>query len=199
MKKFIIPVLLVFIFSSCNPWKFLGEYDHDVDFKTFKTFGLLNWDPVNDKQVSPQTKKYLLMAIKDELESRGYIYQKDNADLMVSVFILIQEETSYSAYSDHYAGYSGYGSVGVGVGIGSGGASVGVVGYGMPGMYPYTAVSHDYNVGTVVIDLLDHSKKKLVWQGVAAGRLANEEAKEDNIKRDIGRLFQTLPVKKVKK
>ncbi len=200
MKKiiFIIPLLIIFL-SSCNPWKFLGEYDHDVDFSTYKTFGLLSWDPVNDKQVSPQTKEYLLMSIKDELESRGYIYQKDDADLQVSIFIIIQEKTSYSAYSDHYAGYSGYGSIGVGVGVGTGGASVGVVGYGMPGMYPYTAVKHDYNVGTVVVDLLDHSKKKLVWQGVATGRLANEEAKEGNVKRDIGRLFQTLPVKKVKK
>jgi len=66
-------------------------------------------------------------------------------------------------------------------------------------MYPYTAVKHDYNIGTVVIDLLDHSKKKIVWQGVATGRIANEEAKESNVKKDIERLFQKLPVKKVKK
>ena len=199
MKKLIIPVLFVFILSSCNPWKFLGKYDHDVNFDTFKTFGLLNWDPVNDKQVSPQTKEYLLMSIKDEMESRGWVYKKSDADLMVSVFIIIQEETSYSAYSDHYAGYNGYGAVSLGIGVGSGGVGVGAVGYGMPGMYPYTAVSHDYNVGTLVIDLLDHTKKKIVWQGVATGRLAHDEPKEDNIKRDISRLFQTLPVKKVKK
>lgn len=199
MKKLFLPLILITILSSCNSWKFIGEYDHDVDFSNFKTFGLLSWDPVNDKEVSPQTKQYILMSIKNEMESRGYIYQKDNADLQISIFVIVQEETSYSAYSDHYAGYSGYGSIGVGVGVGSGGTSVGVVGYGMPGMYPYTAVKHDYNVGTVVIDLLDHSKKKLVWQGVATGRITNEEAKEGNVQRDIGRLFQTLPVKKVKK
>jgi len=93
-----------------------------------KLFGLLSWDPVNDKEVSPQTKQYILMSIKDEMESRGYIYQKDNAALQISIFIVVQEETSYSAYSNHYAGYSGYGSIGVGVGVGTGGTSVGVVG-----------------------------------------------------------------------
>lgn len=199
MKKLILPLLIIFMLSSCNPWKFVSEYDHDVDFTTFKTFGLLNWDKHNDSQVSPETRDYILMSIKDELEKRGYVYQKDNADLQVSVFIIIQEETSYSAYSDHYAGYSGYGGVAVGIGVGTGGVGVGAVGYGMPSMYPYTAVKHDYNVGTIVIDLLDHAKKKRIWQGVASGRLANEVAKEGNVKKDISRLFQTLPVKIVKK
>jgi len=137
------------------------------------------------------------------LEARGYIYQEKNADLQVSVFAVVEEKTSYSAYSDHYAGYNGYGSVaiGVGVGVGSGGTSagVGVVGYGSPGMYPYTAVTHDYNVGTVVVDLLDHSKKRIVWQGVATGRIDHNEATEQEVKTNINRLFEEMPVKKVKK
>ena len=74
---------------------------------------------------------------------------------------------------------------------------VGAVGYGMP-MYPYSVVKHDYNMGTVVVDLLDHSKKQIVWQGVATGRIARETASESNVKRDIGRLFKKLPVKKIK-
>ncbi len=199
MKKLILPFLIILFLTSCNPWKYIGEYDHEVDFSTYKTFGLLNWDKFNDSQVPPQTKEYILLSIKGEMEKRGYIYQKDNADLQVSVYIIINEETSYSAYSDKVAGYSGYGSVGVGVSVGSGGAGVGVVGYGMPTMYPYTAVKHDYNVGTVVVDLWDHSKKKQVWQGVASGRVAHDEAKEGRVNSSMSRLFQTLPVKPVKK
>jgi len=198
MKKIILPLLFILLVSSCNTWKFVSEYDHDADFSSYKTFGLLNWERHNDDQVSKQTKKYILMSIKSEMESRGYIYQENNADLQVSVFIIISEETSYSAYSDHYAGYSGYGSIGVGVGVGSGGASVGVVGYGMPGMYPYTAVKHDYDVGTFVVDLLDPKKKRTVWQGLASGRLGNEAAKESKVQKDVNRLFQTFPVEKIK-
>jgi len=198
MKKFILPLMVILFLSSCNPWKFVGEYDHNVDFATFKTFGLLNWDVTNDKVVSPETKKYILMAIKSQLEERGYVYQEKDADLQVSVFVLIQEETSYSAYANHYAGYTGYGDVAVGVGVGSGGVGVGAVGYGMPN-YPYTVVNHDYNVGTVIVDLLDSAKKKRVWQGVASGRIANGTASESNVNKDMNRLFATLPVKKVKK
>ncbi len=199
MKKLILPLILIFFLTSCNPWKYVGEYDHEIDFSTYTTFGLLNWDKHNDSQVSPQTKEYILMAIKSEMEQRGYVYQKDNADLQASIYILINEETSYSAYADRYAGYSGYGAVGVGVSVGSGGVGVGAVGYGMPSMYPYTAVKHDYNVGTVIFDLLDHKKKKMIWQGVASGRVAHDEAKESNVNKAVARVFQTLPVKKVKK
>lgn len=198
MKKFILPLLIVFFLSSCNPWKYVGEYDHNVDFSHYKTFGLLNWDTTNDKVVKPQTKEYILMAIKDQLEQRGYVYQENGADLMVSVFVLIKEETSYSAYANHYAGYTGYSSVAVGIGVGSGGTSVGAYGYGMP-TYPYTSVSHDYDVGSVIVDLLDSSKKKQVWQGVATGRIAREEVTEKGVQRDMSRLFATLPVKKAKK
>ncbi len=199
MKKYLLPLIIILFITSCNPWKFVSEYGHEVDFKKFKTFGLLNWDPHNDKEVSPQTKKFILLSIKDELEKRGYVYQEKDADLQVSVFIIINEETSYSAYSDHYAGYTGYGGVAVGIGVGSGGVGVGAVGYGLPTTYPYTTIKHDYNVGTFVFDLLDHSKKRIVWQGVAKGRIGNESASEKNIRRDVGRVFQTLPVKKVKK
>jgi len=200
MRNIILSMLLILFVSSCNTWKFVGEYDHEVDFNKYKTFGLLNWERHNDDQVSKQTKKYILLSIKDEMESRGYIYQEKDADLQVSVFIIISEETSYSAYASQMAGYGGYGSVGIGVGVGSGGASAGVVGYGMAGgLYPYTAVKHDYNVGTFVIDLLDPKMKRTVWQGLASGRVANEQPKEGSIKKDVGRLFQTFPIKKIKK
>jgi len=197
MKKFILPLVLILLYS-CNSWKFVAEYDHEVDFSAYKTFGLLNWDPHNDEVVSPQTKKYILTSIKNELEARGYVYLETNADLQVSVFAIVQEETNYAAYTNHYAGYSGYGAVGVGVGVGSGGAGVGVVGYGMQA-YPYTVYKNDYNIGTLVIDLLDHSKKQIIWQGVTTGRLNNEAAAEGSVNSDIGRLFAKMPVKKVKK
>jgi hypothetical protein len=66
-------------------------------------------------------------------------------------------------------------------------------------MYPYTAVTHDYHVGTVVIDLLDDAKKQIVWQGVATGRVGNEEASEGDVRKNIGRLFAKMRVEKVKK
>lgn len=198
MRTIFLSILLIALYS-CNPWKYVAEYDHEVDFSSYKTFGLLNWDPENNKIISPQSKEYILMSIKDELESRGYVYLKDNADLQVSVFAIVQEETNYAAYSDHYAGYSGYGYIGVGVGVGSGGVGVGAVGYGLGPMYPYTVYSNDYEVGTLVIDLLDHSKKKIVWQGVASGRLDNKEGSEGKVQGKMSRLFQTLPVKKLKK
>ncbi|MDP2723930.1 MAG: DUF4136 domain-containing protein [Bacteroidales bacterium] len=197
MKKIIFPLLILFL-VSCNPWKYVGVYDHQADFSQYKTFGLLNWNPANDKIVQPETKKNILMAIKHQLERRGYVYQENGAVLQVSVFVIVKQETSYSAYTNHYAGYNGYGAVAVGVGVGSGGVGVGAVGYGMPN-YPYTMVNHDYEVGTVIIDLLDDAKKRQVWQGVATGRIITDVVSADKVNKTIDHLFKTLPVKKVKK
>jgi hypothetical protein len=199
MKKLVLAIFIVFVISSCGSWKYSAEYDHNVDFTKYKTFGLLNWDPHNDKVMSPQTKQYILTSIKNELEARGYVYKENGADLQVSVFAIVEQETSYSAYTDHYAGYNGYGAVAIGVGVGSGGAGVGVVGYGNPSMYPYSAVTHDYHVGTIVIDLLDASRKQIVWQGVTTGRITHEEPTENGVRDNIGRLFAKMPVEKVKK
>jgi len=193
MKKLVFPLLLVFL-VSCNPWKYASEYDHEVDFNTYKTFGLLNWERQNDDQVSAETKQFILLAIKKELERRGYTYQKENADLQASIYIIVNEETSYSAYANQYAGYGGYG--GVAVGVGSGG--VGVYGYGVQ-TYPFTAVQHDYNVGTFVVDLLDASKKKIVWQGLAQGRVAHEEPTQELVQERVNSVFKDFPIKRVKK
>jgi hypothetical protein len=198
MKSLLFIMITIFL-VSCNPWKYIAEYDHNVDFKKYKTFGLLNWDPHNDKLISPENKGYILKSIKNELEARGYVYQEKDADLQVSVFAIVQEETNYAAYSDHYAGYSGYGYIGVGVGAGTGGVGAGVVGAGLGPMYPYTVYSNDYEVGTLVIDLLDHSEKRIVWQGVASGRLGNEAASKDEVERKMSLLFEKMPVKKLKK
>lgn len=199
MKKYLIPFILIFL-ASCNPWKYVAEYNHDADFNSYKTFGLLNWDPQNDKVISPETKKHILMAIKNELESRGYTYQENNADLQVSVFAIAREESSYSAYMDHYSTL-GYASVAVGVGVGSGGAGVGVGvgGYGLMPYYPYNYVTHDYSEGTVIIDLLDRDKKIVVWQGVASGRIAEGKGSEGSVDQSFRKLFSDFPKKRVKK
>ena len=200
MKKYLIPFILIFFLASCNPWKYVAEYNHDADFNSYKTFGLLNWDPQNDKVISPETKKNILMAIKSELESRGYTYQKNNADLQVSVFAIAREESSYSAYMDHYSTL-GYGTVAVGVGVGSGGAGVGVGvgGYGLMPYYPYNYVKHDYSEGTVIVDLLDRDKKIVVWQGVASGRIADGKGSKGSVDQSFRKLFSDFPKKRVKK
>ncbi len=196
MKKLLILSLLFgLIISSCNPWKFIGEHDKNVDFQKFKTFGLLSWDKHNDEVVKPETKEYILMSIKAEMEKRGYVYQENNADLMISIFVIVQEKTSYSAYANHYAGYAGYGGVAVGVGVGSSGVQAGAYGYGVP-TYPYSTVKHDYNVGTLIIDILDGNKKKVVWQGVAQGRVKPGGVTESQVYKDMSKLFKTFPVKK---
>lgn len=53
-------------------------------------------------------------------------------------------------------------------------------------------------MGSFVVDLLDHAEKKIVWQGLAQGRLANEKLNELSVKDRNDRLFKSFPVEKIK-
>lgn len=54
----------------------MGEYDHEADFSLYKTFGLLNWEKHNDDLADSETKQYILIAIKDELENLDILTRK---------------------------------------------------------------------------------------------------------------------------
>lgn len=113
------------------------------------------------------------MAIRSSLEDKGYTYVKEGGDMMVSIFITIKGKTSYQAYTDHYGGWAGYGGGWGYYGFGYG------YGYG-PGYYGNTTVTRtDYQEGTLVIDIFDASKKKLIWQGIGSREIEQDLDKRD--------------------
>ena len=70
--------------------------------------------------------------------------------------------------------------------------------YGAPGMSSTTVQQYDYLVGTVIIDIFDAETKKLAWEGVANGEIdENRKNREDNIRKDMSRMFVDFPVAKL--
>ena len=83
------------LLSSCGTLKVTNHWDRDVDFKSFKTFSFYPWDKHNDEIVSEWDKKTILESIKEEMTRRGYEYKEEGGDLVVSVFVIIENKTSY--------------------------------------------------------------------------------------------------------
>lgn len=190
MKKILIPLLLIIIISSCTGIKVTNQWDKNVDFKSFKTFSLYPWDKQNDKIVNDYDKQTIINAIKYEMESRGYKEVDKKGDLVVSTYVLIENKTSYQAYTNHYAGWAGYGG---GWGYYPG---PGYYGYGWgPGFGSTTVYSTDYKQGTLIIDIFRLSDKKLVWQGIGSGEVTENLAKRDRrLPMTIGHIFRRFPV-----
>ncbi len=96
----------------------------------------------------------------------------DNPDLMINVSGRLQDKTKVTTTSDPYmsGGYYGYRR----------GA------YGTWGGYGYGTTTHvsNYTEGTINVDMVDRAQKRMVWEGVAVGRV-NEKRSNDETREAI--------------
>jgi len=156
----------VLLLASCaSKPKIKSDYDQTVDFSQFSTYGFFNPMGIENPNYSSIYGSIFRDAISKEMESRGY-KQSDNPDLMINVSGRLQQKTKVTTTSDPYmaGGYYGYRRGHYG--------TWGGYGYGTQ-----TQVSN-YTEGTVNVDMVDRVQKRMVWEGVAVGRI-NEKKTND--------------------
>ena len=143
-----------------------SDYDHTVDFSQFKTYGFFNPMGIEDPNYSSIYGAIFRDAIGKEMDSRGYTVS-DNPDLMINVSGHLQDKTKVTTTSDPYmgGGYYGYRRGH----------------YGTWGGYGYGTTTHvsNYTEGTVNVDLVDRVQKRMVWEGVAVGRINEKKTSEE--------------------
>jgi len=180
MKKLIFPILLLFLYS-CSSITVTSDYDREVDFTTYKTFSLLKWRDGNNVLVNEFDKRRLEVAVANEMVERGYTFAKTGGELAISIFVILEDKTSYTAYTDYYGGYGYY--------------------YGAPwgwGGPERTSVhQYDYTQGTIIFNVFDAAQKKLIWQGTAIGEVDNySERREENVRKGVAEVFARFPITK---
>ncbi len=190
MKKLITILSIILTLSSCSSLKVIYDLDKSVDFNQFKTFSFYPWDYKNGFQINDYDKQTIMIAIQEGLESKGYKYQKEGGDLVISLFITIEGKVSYEAYNNHYGGWAGYGG-----GWGYSGFGYGY-GYG-PGYSSSTVTRNVYNQGTVVIDAFSAATKKLIWQGIGSDEIEQNLDKRDRIlPKKVSQVMMKFPATK---
>ena len=158
MKKKINSVVILFVvlFSShLGVAQVKSDLDKTVDFSKLNTYTFKGWEKDSDKQLNQLDKKRVEDAFINEFEQRGFSVDNSNPDMAVTLYIVINQKTSTTAYTNFNGGF-GYG-VGRGWGMGMGGMGMG----GSTTTYSKS----DYNEGTLVIDFYDHNGKNLIYQG----------------------------------
>ena len=159
------------------------DYDHTIDFSQYKTYAFFNPMGIENPNYSSIYGSIFREAISREMESRGYT-KSDNPDLMINVSGRLQDKTKVTTTSDPYmsGGYYGYRR----------GA------YGAWGGYGYGTQTHvsQYTEGTVNVDMVDRTLKRMVWEGVAVGRVNEKRTNEEsrtNINAGIQEMFAGYP------
>ncbi len=193
MKKFISIFTIVLFMSSCSSLDVIYDMDQKVDFKQFKTFSFYPWDYKNGYQINEYDKGTIMIAIQDQMEKKGYTYQKEGGDMVISIFVTLQGKTSYEAYNNHYGGWAGYGG-----GWGYSGFGYGY-GYG-PGYSNTTVTQYNYTEGTLIIDVFSVASKKLIWQGIGSRQVEpNLEKRDRKLPNNVAQMLIHFPVSKKNK
>lgn len=162
----IFAAVLMFLTACSSGPKIESDYDHTIDFSQYKTYGFFSPMGIENPNYSSIYGSIFRDAISKEMNSRGY-RMSDNPDLMINVSGRLQQKTKVTTTSDPYmgGGYYGYRR----------GA------YGTWGGYGYGTQTHvsNYTEGTVNVDMVDRTEKRMVWEGVAVGRVNEKKSNEE--------------------
>ncbi|PIA81033.1 hypothetical protein BFR04_15115 [Gaetbulibacter sp. 4G1] len=178
MKKTLkaLPFLaLLILVSSCSSVRVAADYDKNAKFGEYKTFAFFKTG-IDKAEISDLDKRRILRAIEAELLTKGFT-KSENPDLLVSLFTKSQQRVN--VYNNAW-GYGGWGWGGFGPGWGWGWNN-------QPSVSTRTQ-------GVLYVDLIDASKKELVWQGMGTGYLSqNMEKKELRIKEFVAKIMEKYP------
>ena len=164
-SKLIITLGMLILLAGCASKPTIEtDYDHSVDFSQYKTYGFFNPMGIENPNYSSVLGSIFRDAISKEMESRGYT-QSDTPDLLINVSGKMKDKTKVTTSPSMHGGYYGYRRGH----------------YGAWGGYGYGSTTHvsNYTEGTVNVDLVDVELKRMVWEGVAVGRVSESKTNEE--------------------
>ena len=154
-----LPVLLIFLFTSCVTVRVATDYDQGANFSNYDSFAF--YRPGIDKaKISDLDKKRILRAIETEMTAKGMM-KSETPSLLVSIFT--KERERVDVYNNHF-------------------------GYGWGWNPWYYGGYYGNNVsqtteGSLYIDLIDTKTNELVWQGVGTANLVTSSDIERRVER----------------
>lgn len=142
------------------------DYDRSADFSVYRTYGFPKETGTDRGGYSTLVTSYLKSAMSAQMEARGYKYSEDHPDLLVNFYMNTRERTEIRPDARASVGYGYYGYR-----------------YGLYNAWPLYDDDRTvtYKVGTLNIDIVDAEKKQLVWEGVAEGRVSEEELQNPKV------------------
>jgi hypothetical protein len=188
MKNYIYLILFAVLTASCGSGVTVtSDYDKTVDFSKYKTYAYYGWAENSDKILTGFDKERIETSVEDEFEKRGWTIDQTNGDATVSLYVVVNEKTSYSSYTDHYnngmyggiyASRYGYRYGGIGIGTSS-----------------TTTTQNDYLEGTLIVDVFDAKTKKHIWQGIGKKTIdENKSNREESIKAGVAKIMKAFPL-----
>jgi len=157
-----------------------ADYDRAADFGKYRTYGFVAQAGTDTGDFRSLATKMLQNAASREMEQRGYM-RAENPDLVINFKGKLEEKVDVESTPAPYYGPGwGYGGW-----------------YGAPyGGWGGTEVTtRRYNVGTLVVDVVDREKRQVVFQGAISDVVTKEmqQNREATINAAVANVFSKYP------
>jgi hypothetical protein len=173
----------VLALSACSTLKSTSDFDPSVSFEQYKTYSWVekknedagyHLDGLMDQRVRA--------AVETQLSQKGISKaNKQNADLLVNYITKVDKKINIDTFNSNF-GYNPY----YGPRWGFGGS-----------IHSETTV-REYDVGTLMVDLVDNKTGKLIWRGTVADTVREQSTPEERINtinQAIGTVMMNYPPK----
>lgn len=148
---------LVLLTACATGPRISTEADPEADFSRYRSFAFYAPLAIEKEGYASAASERMKAAARAEMEARGYVFSTDRPDLWVNINAYTQQRTDVSTMpSVDYAYYYSYRSRGY---------------YVVPYWRDRTDV-YRYTEGTLNVDLVDAQRNRLVWEGIAVGRVS---------------------------
>ncbi|MEI5638824.1 MULTISPECIES: DUF4136 domain-containing protein [unclassified Pseudoalteromonas] len=179
LKHLAVTVLILFLAACAKTpdW----DYDKSVEFANYKTYA---WSPDADLknngreyQVNDLMEKRIRNAIKNQMSQQGFtLTDAASADLLVNYHASVDTKIESDSLHTSYGARWNYWGIG----------------------WQTQTTTREYEVGTLVVDMVDKASNQLVWRGAKEGRLRKNQTPDErteSINNTIAEMLANFPPK----
>ena len=165
IRTLVTAILLLAFCLSAHAIDVKYDYDHHVNFSRYKTY---SWAKID----TPDTlwNERVQEAVDRVLSAKGWTRVPDGGDVSIVAMGITKEKPTLHTFYDGWDGWlwGGFGDE--------------------------TTEIENYTVGTLVVDMLDNSTKKLIWRGSASDVLSDKPEKNiDKLNKAVEKMFEHFP------
>jgi hypothetical protein len=160
-------VLLVVMTADALAQQVQTDYDKHANFAQYKTY---SWKKikVNNQLWEPRIKD----AVDSQLAAKGWRRVDDGGDVTLTAIGTTRIQRTLDTFYNGFGGgwrWRGFGSTS-------------------------TTTVHDYQEGTLVVDMFDTQSKQLIWRGDAADMVSgNADKNEKKLNKAVEKMFKKFP------
>jgi hypothetical protein len=146
-----------------------SDWDRSANFGQFRTY---SWERVSTRD--PLMVDRIKSAVSAVLASKGWTEVPSGAAAAVVAIETTHDQQTLDTFYDGFGGGWGW--------------------RGFGGIGDATTTVETYKVGTLVVDIFDANKKKLIWRGSASDALSNNSSTNiKNIGKSVNKMLGYFP------